>query len=156
MRARNENANKCAIDLYTVSVGWKHADCTLTERSELATNTQGFVEGVAYCGRNVSVRLPRRGRAESLHMHTLYSVNSVLVAYGTYVGIRRYFCACINFLDVRNELQRTSAYDNVLWTLARPSPNVLPTCICVWQRMTKSRHMQTYAELNRFMVWRPL
>ena len=40
MRARNENANKCAIDFYTVSVRWKYADRTLTERSELATNTQ--------------------------------------------------------------------------------------------------------------------
>ena len=40
MRARNENANKCAIYFYTVSVRWKHADRTLTERSELATNTQ--------------------------------------------------------------------------------------------------------------------
>ena len=40
MRARNENANKCAIDFYTVSVRWKHADRTLTERSELVTNTQ--------------------------------------------------------------------------------------------------------------------
>ena len=40
MRARNENANKCAIDFYTVSVRWKHTDRTLTERSELAKNTQ--------------------------------------------------------------------------------------------------------------------
>ena len=40
MRARNENAYKCAFDFYTVSARWKHADRTLTERSELATNTQ--------------------------------------------------------------------------------------------------------------------
>ena len=40
MRARNENANKCATDFNTVSVRWKHADRTLTERSEHATNTQ--------------------------------------------------------------------------------------------------------------------
>ena len=40
MRARNENANIRAIDFYTVSVRWKHADRRLTERLELATNTQ--------------------------------------------------------------------------------------------------------------------
>ena len=40
MRARNENAYKCATDVYTVSARWKHADRTLTERSELAINTQ--------------------------------------------------------------------------------------------------------------------
>ena len=40
MRARIENANKCTIDFYTVSVRWKHADRTLPERSELAINTQ--------------------------------------------------------------------------------------------------------------------
>ena len=60
------------------------------------------------------------------------------------------------FLVVRNELQRTSAYDNVLWTFAQRSADVLPTCIIVWQQLTKSRHTQAYAKLklpSLYSVW---
>ena len=102
----------------------------------------------AYCGRSVSVRLPCRGRAERSH--------SVCIACSLRTGrtsaYAENFCACIKFLGVRNELRRTSAYDTVLWTLAQPPPDVLPTCISVWQRMTKSRHTQAYAELIRWCV----
>ena len=89
----------------------------------------------AYCGRSVSVRLPCRGRAERSH--------SVCIASSLRTGrtsaYAENFCACIKFLGVRNELRRTSAYDTVLWTLAQPTPDVLPACISVRQRMTKSR-----------------
>ena len=102
----------------------------------------------AYCGRSVGVRLPCRGRAERSH--------SVCIACSLRTGrtsaYAENFCACIKFLGVRNELRRTSAYDTVLWTLAQPPPDVLPTCISVWQRMTKSRHTQAYAELIRWYV----
>ena len=100
----------------------------------------------AYCGRSVSVRLPRRGRAErSLHMCIACSLRT-----GRTPAYVEKFCACIKFLGVRNELRRTSAYDNVLWTFAQRAPNALPTCISVWQRMGKSRHTQAYAELIRY------
>ena len=106
----------------------------------------------AYCRRSVSLRLPCHGRAERSH--------SVCIACSLRTGrtsaYAENFCACIKFVGVHNELRRTSAYDTVIWTLAQPPPDVLPTCISVWQRMTKSRHTQAYAELIRWYMWRPL
>ena len=149
MRARNENANKCAIDFYTVSVPWKHADRTPTERSELATNTQRTRREIGtFCvhqrQRTVDVPsalcLPRRGRAERSH--------SVCIACSLRTGrtsaYAENFCACIKFLGVWNELRRTSAYDNVLWTLAQQSPDV-------HQRMTANDKKSSYA-----VMWRSL
>ena len=156
MRARNENADKCTISFCTLSVRWKHADRTLTERSKLATNTQRARREIdtfcppmsAYCGRSVSVRLPCRGRAERSHSVCI----ACLLRTGRTSAYAENFCACIKFLGVRNELRRTSAYDTVLWTLAQPPPDVLPTCISVWQKVVIRRHTQSsYADM-----WRPL
>ena len=146
MRACNENANKCAIDLYTVSVRWQNVQNSLPTRRGLVVKLTHFVST------NVSVLwtfrqrtpIPCRGRAERSH--------SVCIACSLRTdrtsAYAENFCACIKFLGVRNELRRTSAYDTVLWTLAQPPPDVLPTCISVWQRMTKSRHTQAYAEVR--------
>ena len=143
MRARNENANKCAIDFYTVSVRWKHADRTLAERPELAINTQRARREIdTFCvhPRQRTVDVP------SAYAYRAADARNVRIACSLRTGrtsaYAENFCACIKFLGVRNELRRTSAYDTVLWTLAQPPPDVLPTCICVWQRMTKSRHTQ--------------
>ena len=136
--------NKCAIDFYTVSVRWKHADRTLRTRYQHAEGSWWNWHILcpptsAYCGRSVSVRLPRRGRAERSH--------SVCIACSLRTGCTSAYpdnlCACIKFLGVWNELRHPSAYDNVIWTLPQPSPDVLPTCISIWQHMTKSRHTQS-------------
>ena len=94
----------------------------------------------AYCGRSVSVRLPRRGRAErSLTMCIACSLRT-----GRTPAYAENFCACIKFLGVWNELWRTSAYDNVLWTFAQRAPDALPTCISVWQKVVIRRQIRWY------------
>ena len=157
----------CHIIIEEMSFCWKwygkrtlktrrpYADRTLRTRYQHAEGSSWnwyiFVHQLltsAYCGRSVSVRLPRRGRAERSH--------SVCIACSLRTGrtsaYADKFCACIKFLGVRNELRRTSAYDTVLWTLAQRPPDVLPTCISVWQCMTIRRHTQSsYADM-----WRPL
>ena len=120
MRARNENGNKCAIDFYTVSVRWKHADRTLTERSEHATNTQKarreidtfcVHQRLAYCGRSVSVCLPCRGCAKRSH--------SVCIACSLGTGrtsaYAEFFCVCIKWPSHTSVWTlRMPAYDDFL------------------------------------------
>ena len=153
MGARNENANKFLYGKRTLKARRPYADRTFRTQYQHAEGSSWNCHILcpptsAYCGRSVCVRLPRCGRAECSH--------SVCIACSLRTGRTsthaENFCACIKFLGVRNELRRTSAYDNVLWTLAQPPPDVLPTCISVRQRMTKSRHTQAYAELIRCNV----
>ena len=107
-----------------------------------------FPQTSAYCGRSISVRLPCRGRAERSHSVCI----ACLLRTGRTSAYAEKFCACIKFLGVRNELRRTSAYDTVIGTLAQPPPDVLPTCISVWQKLVIRRYTQSsYADM-----WRPL
>ena len=74
----------------------------------------------ACCGRSISVRLPCRGRAERSHR---LRIACCLRTCRT-LAYAENFWACIKLLGVLSELRRTSAYDNVLWTLAQLSPDV--------------------------------
>ena len=212
MRARNENANKCAIDFYTVSVRWKHADRTLTERSEIATNTQRARREIdTFLSTNVSVlwtfrqRTPTAPRTRGTFAQR---VHSMLAEYGPYVGKRREFLCmhkisrrtqraqtyeCVwqrvlnarsttsrraadvhqlrvrysfvpHTMRARNENANKCAIDfytvSVRWKhadrtlterselatntrIAQPPPDVLPTCISVWQKVVIRRHTQS-------------
>ena len=152
MRVRNENANKCAIDFYTVSVRWKHADRTLTERSEVATNTQRARREID------TFRVHQRQRTVDVLSAYAYRAaersHCVWIAYSLRTGrtsaYAENFCACIKFLGVRSELQRTSAYDTVLWTLAQPLPTCCrraSACDNEWQKVVMRRHTQSFYTL---------
>ena len=140
----------------TLKVLRPYADRTFRSRYHHAEGSSGNWHILcpptsAYCGRSVSVRLLRRGRTERSH--------SLCIARSLRMGLTSAYaenlCACIKFLGVWNQLRRTSAYDNVLRTFAQRAPDVLPTCISVWQRMQKvviRRHTQSsYA-----VMWRPI
>ena len=114
IRARNENANKCAIDFYTVSVHWKQADRTLAERSELATNTQRASREIdTFCvqqrRRTVDVPSAYAYRAADAR-NVRIALHSVLAAYGPYVGIRREF-VCMH--NISRRTQRAPTYECV-------------------------------------------
>ena len=151
MRARNENANKCAIDFYTVSIRWKHADRMLAERPELATNTQRARREIdTFCvhprQRTVDVPSAYAYRAADARNVRIACAYSVLAAYGPYVGIRREFL-CVHKISRRT--QRALAYECVWHRALNARSTTSRRASDVHQRMTTNDKKSSYAGIRR-------
>ena len=150
MRARNENANKCVIDFYTVSVRWKHADRTLTERSELATNTQRARREIdTFCDHQCR-RTEDVPTAYAYRPADAWNVCIACAERARYVrAVRRHHREFLCMHKISRCTQRALTYE-CAWHRALNARSTTSRCFAdVHQRMTTNDKKSSYAGLRR-------